>query len=573
MMPSMGRTTVIIAPVLTLCAAILWYFHNRFWWPVDEGVYAYVAQRLLAGDVLHRDLIDLHGGYVNLLHALALKLFGEDLLSLRYPLVLLTLVQSALAAALLRPQGLWLAALAALGATAFSFIQFLNPSANWYALFIALLTCWVLTRVDAARLAHATLIGALLGLCFLFRQLSGIFLAMGVLTWLLATMPAGDRPPRLARALLAIMALGLAGYLLSKGSVVGLILFGIWPFALLLLAIRSVRADDKAVARLLLGLAIGVILAFAPLAIHHGLEGSFSAWLNDILFAALLIHGQDFIGRSSFALVLIGALQGLTDWRDPGAMLNGVLWLTLLLATPLLGWTVVGAALRGNWDKARHPLPIVAVFFALVAVHFQIPIYLWFAITPVLLALLWCGGRNHLRIASVAVVLLASIAVYFQAGQPLSRGLGGIVRGERVALDAPEGLPRASLAIEQTDQQAYGALLKRIELEARPGEPLFTLPMDPEINFLTGRPTPMPYYGTPLGLRQATDVADSVRRLTQAAPLFVVYRRNDKYLTPLSEELLREVRRRDPAPETFGPFELYRVPAPPAPGATSFAPG
>jgi hypothetical protein len=47
---------------LTLVAALLWQFHDRFWWPVDEGVYGYVAQRLLAGDVIHRDLIDLHGG-------------------------------------------------------------------------------------------------------------------------------------------------------------------------------------------------------------------------------------------------------------------------------------------------------------------------------------------------------------------------------------------------------------------------------------------------------------------------------------------------------------------------------
>ncbi len=47
--------------VAVVCA-LLWYFHDRFWWPPDEGVYAYVAQRILAGDRLHLDLIDLHGG-------------------------------------------------------------------------------------------------------------------------------------------------------------------------------------------------------------------------------------------------------------------------------------------------------------------------------------------------------------------------------------------------------------------------------------------------------------------------------------------------------------------------------
>ena len=47
---------------LGIVAALLWHFHNRFWWPADEGVYAYVAQRILAGDRMHLDLIDFHGG-------------------------------------------------------------------------------------------------------------------------------------------------------------------------------------------------------------------------------------------------------------------------------------------------------------------------------------------------------------------------------------------------------------------------------------------------------------------------------------------------------------------------------
>jgi hypothetical protein len=561
MTPSAGRTAAIVGPALALCAAILWHFHNRFWWPVDEGVYAYVAQRLLAGDVLHRDLVDLHGGYVNLLHALALRVFGEDLLSLRYPLAVLTLAQSLLAALLLRPRGVWQAAVAALVATGVSFIQFLNPSANWYALFVVFLTVWMLTRIDPARLTDVMVIGFLLGLCFLIRQLSGVFVAMGVLTWLLVNAEAGARKPYLARALLAVMMLGLTGYLLSKGSIVALLIFGLWPLALLLHALRRVRADDKTVARLVLGLAAGALLAFAPLALYHGIEGSLAAWLDDILFVALLIHGQEFIGRSSFGLLLIGGLQGLTAWRDPAAVLNGILWLALLAATPLLGWIVLRDALRGGRAALAHPLPILSLFFALVAAHYQIPIYLWFAISPVLVALLWCGGERHARLSGVAALLLSAIAVYFQAGQPVSRGLAGIVKGERVVLDAPEGMARARLHMERADQRVYGALLNRIAAEARPGEALFALPMDPELNFLAGRPAPVRYYGTPLGLRSESDVADTLRRLAEASPLFVVHRREDKYLTPLSEKLLAEIRRRDPVPEIFGPFELYRLPA------------
>lgn len=546
---------------LGISAILLWYFHDRFWWPVDDGIYAYVAQRLLAGDVLHRDLVDLHGGYINIVHALAFRLFGEDLVSLRYPLVALTLIQGYLAWRLLAPKGVWLGAAAALVATAFSFIQFLNPSANWYALFLFFVTCWALTRTDASRRRDVILAGFLLGLCFLFRQLSGVFLAMSVVSWLLMNLETdGKRPPYLARTVLAVMATGLAFYLWSKGSLFAFLVFGIWPLGLLFAGIARVRAGDRAVLKLTLWLAAGSLLATAPLLLYHVFEGSVLAWLEDIFLTAFLIHQQDFIADSSFMAVVLTGLAGLGQWREPAVVLNGVLWITLVAAAPLLGWLTLRDGFRRDRPARAHPLPHLAVFFALVAIHFQIPIYLFYATAPVLIGILWQSRARSGQVA-VGLAVLSAIAIYYQAGQPLSRGLVGIIQGNRIALDAPEGLPRAGIAMEASDQRVFTALIERIEAGARPGEPLFTLPMDPELNFITGRPAPVRYYGTPLGLRSREDVAETLRLLDEAAPLFVVHRRDDKYLTPLSRELLQEIRRLDSSPEPFGPFDLYRLPA------------
>jgi hypothetical protein len=296
-------------------------------------------------------------------------------------------------------------------------------------------------------------------------------------------------------------------------------------------------------------------------------------WLHDLLFTALVIQGQDFIGTMSFGQLLIGALAGLVDWSNPVAILNGLLWLTLLAAPLLLGVVLLRGAARGGWEMiAGHPLPIMALFFSLVAVHYEIPVYLWFGIAPVLLALLWFGSDRQPRLVQGLLLMLVAIALAFQAGQPVSRGLAGIIKGERVALDAPEGLPRASLRMAQADHDIFAALLRRIESAARPGETLFTLPMDPELNFMTGRPAPVGYYATPLGLRSLADVTDTLTRLSNAAPLFVVYRREDKYLTPLSQQLLQEIRRRAPAPEVFGPFDLYRFPGVAEPLASQLPP-
>jgi hypothetical protein len=551
-----------MAASLAVVATLLWTFHDRFWWAVDEGVYAYVAQRILAGDVPHRDLVDLHGGYVNYLHALAFQLFGEDLVSLRYPLALLTFIQSLLAGWLLAPGKRWAVAMAPLVVTAFSFVQFLNPSANWYSLFMLFLTCWALTRIDPRTLRGTILIGVLLGTCFLLRQLSGVLLAMGSVCWLLMSLDgAAGRAPWLARSLLLVIASGLAGYLWSKGSAFSFLLFGIGPLAFIALSCARVRADGQSAARLVFGLSAGVLLAAAPLALWYASEGSIAQWLEDILFTALLINRQEFIAEQSYLPFVVVALAGIRQMSDPVVFLNGFLWLSLLAAPPVLGVLVSWDLVRRGRTAPLHPLPVLSLFFALVAIHYEISMYLWFAISPVLLALLRYGSR--FEIPSVALALLLSTtALLFQAGQPVSRGFLEMLRGDRFPLDAQEGLPRARLQMERADQELFRSVIARIEAEARPGEPLYTLPMDPELNFLTGRRSPVDYYGTPLGLRNPADVDDSMKRLREAAPLFVVHRREDKYSSRLSDSLLSEIRRLAPSPEPIGPFDLYRLPAP-----------
>ena len=38
---------------------------------------------------------------------------------------------------------------------------------------------------------------------------------------------------------------------------------------------------------------------------------------------------------------------------------------------------------------AIHPLPLIAMFYAVVSVHFQIPVYLYFTVGLSLASLLW----------------------------------------------------------------------------------------------------------------------------------------------------------------------------------------
>jgi hypothetical protein len=76
--------------------------HNRFWLPAVEGFNAHVAERVSRGEVLHRDALELYAGYANLANAAAFSLFVVRMVSMRFPLAVLTVIQAALMFLLLR---------------------------------------------------------------------------------------------------------------------------------------------------------------------------------------------------------------------------------------------------------------------------------------------------------------------------------------------------------------------------------------------------------------------------------------------------------------------------------------
>jgi predicted membrane-bound mannosyltransferase len=118
-----------------LNAALLWTFHDQQWYVVDEGNYAHIAERLLSGEVLHRDVQDLHPGFINFVNTAAFGVFGINLVSLRYPLVAAMFAVSLLVWWLLARRSLLLATVASVSVNALGVVQFLNPTAHWYSLF------------------------------------------------------------------------------------------------------------------------------------------------------------------------------------------------------------------------------------------------------------------------------------------------------------------------------------------------------------------------------------------------------------------------------------------------------
>ena len=549
---------------LSVTAAILIHFHDRTWWPPDEGVYGYVAQRILAGDVLNGNLQDLHAGYVNFLHAGALWLFGEDLVSLRYPLAALTLLQSALAFRLLLPRGPLYAAIGTVALGALSFVLFLNPSANWYVLAVAFATVTLLAETAPGDRRREVAVGALLGVAFLLRQLSGVFLAIGVVTWLLAES-ASPSPGkcRVARTLLGVMGLAVAVYLWRKGSVDGVVMFGIWPLVLIGIALVRTRLDDSHALALVARLALGAALAALPILAYHLAHGTLGGWIEDALLSALHLTSLDFIDRARYWHVAVLAAGNLAQLQDPIRIANSLFWLVLLAAPAVLGLSMATAAFRGRLEQAWHPLPVVAVFYALCSTHYEIPIYLQFTTGLGLIALMWLAGAqvSQRRLFGATALFAAVIALLFQAGQPVSRGLGGIIAGATPPLDAPEGLPGARFAMERQDQATYLRLLALIEANSEAGEAILAVPFDPELYFLSHRRSPFRYYATMLGIRDDDALAEALQRLERSPPPIVIHKRDDKYNNWASDAVVAKVRDGYVQSERVGPFDVYLLPA------------
>ncbi|HEX2117388.1 MAG TPA: hypothetical protein VHM01_23535 [Alphaproteobacteria bacterium] len=539
--------------------ALLLYFHDRFWWGPDEGAYAHVAQRILHGEVLNRDVQDMHAGYINFANALAFRLFGEDLLSLRYPPVVLGIVQAYLIFRTVEPRGAFAAAAAALALTSLSFIQFLNPTANWYALFLAVVVTWMLARVDRTRPLVIETIGFLLVTTFLFRQLTGVIVAIGAVAWLLLDMQRRDRAPpgRLAPALFALMAFGLLLHLLRKNDVIDWLLFGVCPLAILARAGLSVRIDDKRVLSLVARLLIGGAVGLLPLVFYHLWHGSLLSWLDDMVGGALALSDMPFTRRPLYAAMALLSLQQVLTFETLARVLNGLLWLSLL-AIP----TVNGiAALRATGNQsAPHPLLFMAAFHALVSTFHQLPLYLMTSSGLSLAALVWSAVAlgPRWRVAAMAGAgALAVIAVHYQAAEPI-RMVSDSIAGTRGDRPVDSTLPRVSLKIDPSELRDHAALSALIERETPADAAILAVPFDPQLYFISGRRNPARFYNTAIGIRDEASLAATLDVLERDPPRLLFHRADDKYNTDWSRRLVAALLPHYEKFDRVGELDVYR---------------
>jgi hypothetical protein len=558
-------------PLVAVCAtnaALLWFFHNRYWYPTDDGFYAHIAERLLSGEVLNRDVQDIHPGYVHVLHVIAFRLFGMDLVSLRYPMIAAAFVEAVVVFIMLRARGVLLAVGGSLAVTALGIVQFMSPNPSWYCAALAVLLAWWLTAAPAGR---ARLVGAgvILGTLTLFRHLTGIWVAMGVIAFVLIERSTNGRGRQLVlmRLQIAIMLVALVGYLYWNPDTEpgGLMFMGAWPVAVfgwMLFNTRTRNADAAAAIGQLLA---GTIIAAAPLILYYVWNRSVHVLLHDLIVVASAETELDFYGRGWFGLLpLAGFYQAVSSF-DIVRTVNGLYWTVLPLISAVNGLLLL-RALRKRVDVRMLALPLVAVFYAVVALQYEGPLYLYYIVGLSLTSVLWLLPITASvgRIAAATVAGLSTVALIFHAGQSRERTPAQILRGERVTQFGELtdcGVPRCSLTISATDAGVYQTLVGMIRTETRPNESILAIPNDAELYFLSERRNPTPFYNAAHGTTTEEQRQNVFRVLSEMPPRLVTFRPDDKYNNEATAEIMRRVRADYRLLGKEHALEVYRLPS------------
>jgi len=549
---------------MLVTAWLLHGYYDKTWYPPDEGNYATVAQRVLQGEILNLQVQDIHPGYVTFVNAAALRIFGVDLLSLRYPLVLAGLLQAAALLLVFPTDARWRGAAAVVAGAALSEIQFLNPTAHWpclalTAVLVALLTR---TRKSAGQLVAA---GVLIGTIALFRQLTGFFVGLGTLTFVLSSLP-GRSSPRpdalIARIVLTMMIVALSVYLVTATDVSGVVLFGVWPIALLARLLFRPQPGNGSVLQALGWIALGIGLAAVPLLTYHIAHGSLHGWANDIGPAAVALTRLDFFQGTNFGALVVQSIRQTLRVEDVASIVNGLYWVALAMLATVNG-VLVHRSLSRSPVVAIAPLPVVSVFYALVSVHYQIPLYLYFSAALSLASVLWLAPSVSAwssNIATASALFLGAVGLICHAGQPTSRRIEGVLRGERHPPPTPARLPHCSLEVDEDQAGRYRILVDLIRRRVGEQETIFAVPSNAELYFLSQRRNPFRFYNTALGVRSETDLATVRDLLREHPPRLVTFNPSDKYNTARSLQIMEDVRSHYVLLDRIDPFEIYVLP-------------
>ena len=597
---------------ILLCAAVVlaafFYMHHymlRGWVSHDEGTLAQTADRVLRGELPHRDFDDVYTGGLAYLNAVAFQIFGPTLASFRDMLMIFALAWTAAmyycASRFLAPVG---AALTTLLAIAWGPANYFAALPSWYNLFFATFGMVALLRYTQVKRWRWPFLAGLCGGISMLFKISGLYFVVAAGLWLIAYSPEGDviSPYRrisakgelvLASIATLLYELFLFRLALTKWKLPFVLCF-FAPAAFVGIAVLIGRSRDltqEAKSRIALASLVAFVSgAVAPIAIflipylRRGgvgalISGVFVEPMKRLKFAAFLPLHMDLAIVCLLGVMVLLALISVDSGISP-KITGGIaffflavfilasaqkfrvyqgLWTGIFLSYPvliILGSLVTvfrrSAAMSREYRSKTMLVILVAALCALVQFPFSAPIYFCYvAALGVLVGAALAGATSaavRFNSGLVAVLLLGFAA--FQVAPVFIHNLGwGAVEYEATyVLKIPSA---GGIRVPKAEGQVYDRIADIVREHAR-GQYIFAAPDCPELYFLTGHRNPTGTFYDFL-----TDNSNNlIEKLKGDQINLIVVNYQPEFSPPIRGALLAALNSEFPEHQAVGPFDI-----------------
>jgi len=570
------------------------------WVPADDGTLAQSALRVLQGQLPHRDFVEGYTGGLSVIHALAFRVLGVNLMSLRICVFLFFLAWIPIVYLIaLRFTSVLAAGLITLLAVSWSFPNYPAAMPSWYNLFFATFGAAALLRFLEVRTRRWLFVaGVCGGVSILIKVIGAYYIAGALLFLAFLEQSEGQREGTRksswgyrmfsAAALLAFLStliyvlharLSWAEFyhfVLPSATLVGLILLGERRVA------EGTAARFTALVRLVVPFGCGVLSPLAAFLTPYAMSGAVHTFVSGVVSSAAARASDLAVIRPApmqyavFVLPLIGLLAAAMYWdkfqgRAVGAamglaavviavrakqsisILSGV-WFSAVMLTPLVvvlgAVAVLAARKRGGCAKLGEQrvalLVSLAATCSLVQYPFAAPIYLCYALPLTLLALTAIVATSKKQRGTY---VLTSVAVLY-----LIFGVVTLVPMHLAELTHEVGhmdkllLPRGGIQIEGA---SFFEDLSHFLQEHSPNGLLYAGNDCPELYFLSGlKNVTRDDGGAP---------AEEVLKALQSTDVKVVVINEGPFFpsSKMSPEVRAEVMRKFPESRLVGIFRVF----------------
>lgn len=599
---------LVLLGVLIVGGTYVWGHLGRGWMPYDDGALAQSAERVIDGQLPHRDFIDVYTGGLAFMDAAAFRLLGTTLWTLRLVLfaAFIGWVPAVfyIASRFVRP-------LAAGGVTllavAWSLPNYPAAMPSWYNLFLATFGVAALLRhLEDGKLRWLVVAGLAGGLSFLVKVV-GLYYVAGVLLFLIFQGHASSRVTsdrRRGSAYAVFVSASLLLFVVALSAVVRRQLHApefvqfVMPGALIAgVLVRNEwtqpagdsRARFATLARLLIPFLVGVALPIVLFLVPYARTGALGAFVNGVFILPVRRFSiaawpapplRTMVAVIPFALLLALAHRARRALRPRETTLLGLTLLLVLLAS---GGN--GMLYRGVWNAARSALPVLAIsgvaflwrardadvrspllpaqavlvlsvtaLASLVQFPYSAPIYFCYvapfvALTAVALHSYWRPMAG--MVPGMLVAFFGIFAMLRANGSPLqSMGRVHVPGFQMVRL----ALARGGIDIPQEHAVVYDSLVPMLRAHARGGY-TWASPDTPEIYFLSGLRNPT---------RSLFEIFDDstngnervLRMLDARGVTAIVLNTYPSFSRNVTHDLYVQLQARYPHARSFAPFQL-----------------